>query len=518
MVTRAEYLAGSFSRLQPWLAEGISRRQWERRRRKITAATSAPAASPRAVTSAPAKGARTPLRRDLIADVGSPASKAPRVRLGPADGITPVPAQKRTLLRHDEDALLRRIHAYWDAQRITPSDPEALTKAISVIVLPERLKRMDHRALRKVYQRARKRLPAGYDRWVDLIEKWDKAYSRQKARDLVDRLIIAVADRPPRILDRMFGHLEQQICDHLPKKVRRLEHECKRLKNDEWHFPDFRPLRTDAIKEQVYAALADGPKTKKQLARMFGKTTGAISSVGLRLRNEGLITSIWRDGQFMWARRSTDTVFIAARDAIVAALRKGPMTVPALARDIGKETSTIKCALHRHLLANGTVIRTKFGVYALAGTQSPYVSRGDAIVAALKKGPMSFQALAREINNPPSSVPQFLEPLLAKGNVVRIKRGIYALRGSAPAYIPTSDAIVSALTKKPMKLGPLVQHVIELTKATRSRSSIRTVLSRLKDQGTVKQDRRWGEYRLARRPHLGRGRKSTERRRGSSRI
>lgn len=142
--------------------------------------------------------------------------------------------------------------------------------------------------------------------------------------------------------------------------------------------------------------------------------------------------------EFMWARLGTATRFIAARDAILEALKKGPMTVSALARETGKGIPTIKSALHRHLLADRTVIRTKFGVYALAGTQSPYVSRGDAIVAALKKGFMSFQALAREINNPPSSVPQFLEPLLAKGKVIRIKRGIYALPGSAPAYIPTS--------------------------------------------------------------------------------
>jgi predicted transcriptional regulator len=475
VMKRAEYLAGSLSRQQPWLEEGISRRTWERRRRKI------------AVTGAPAKGVPA-------AEVGSPASKAPRVRLGPADGITPVPVQKRTLLRHDEDALLRRIHAYWDAQGITPSDPEALTKAIPVIVLPERLKRMDPRALRKVYRRARKRLPAGYDRWVVLIQKWDKSYDPRKARDLVDRLVTSVGDRPPGILDHMFDHLGQQICDHLPKKVRRLESECERLKKDKYYIPQFRPPRTDAIKERVYAALADGPKTKKELARMFRKPYGAISSVGLRLRNEGKITTIWCGSEFMWARTSpTAPSFIPARDAIVEALKKGPMTIPALARDIGKGTSTVKCVLHRHLLANGTVIRTKFGVYALAGTEPSYVSRGQAIAAALKKGPMSFQALAREINNPPSSLPQFLEPLLAKGTVIRTKRGIYALPGSAPVYVPTCDAIISALTKKTMKLGPLVQHVNKSTKSTRSRSTIRTVLARLKKQGTVKQDRRWGE-------------------------
>jgi hypothetical protein len=474
MVTRAEYLAGSFSRLQPWLAEGISRRQWERRR-KITAATGGPAATPSAATSASAKAARTPLRRNLTTNVESPANMAPRAAVSTADHISPPPAQIRTPLRHDEYLILRLFHDYWDAEGMSPNDPEALAKAIHTIKFPEPFKHMDARALGKRYRRARARFPGGYDRWVDLVEKWDPSYDRRKARNLVDRLVTAVGDRPAVILDRLFASLEQQVCHHL-KKVRRLELEYNLLIDDPCYVPQLRPSKIDAIKEQVYAALADGPKTIRELARMFGKTDRAMSAVGLRLRTEGKITSIWRRGHFMWARASTKPRFIPARDAIVEALKKGPMTVSALARETGKGIPTIKSALHRHLLANKTVIRTKRGVYALAGTQSPYVSRGDAIVAALKKGPMSFQALAREINNPPSSVPQFLEPLLAKGKVIRIKRGIYALHGRAPAYMPTSDAIISALIKKPMKLGPLVQHVIELTKNTRSRSSIRTVL------------------------------------------
>jgi hypothetical protein len=179
MITRAEYLAASFSRTQPWLAEGISRRQWERRRKK-TAATTAPPTSQRAVTNAPAKGARTPRHRDLTADVGSPTDGAPRFRLGPADGITPVPVHRRTMLRDDEDALLRRIHAYWDAQGMTPGDPQGLAKALHGIAIPERLKQMDSRALRKVYRRARGRRPLQYDHWIGLVEIWDKSYNRQK--------------------------------------------------------------------------------------------------------------------------------------------------------------------------------------------------------------------------------------------------------------------------------------------------------------------------------------------------
>ncbi len=509
MATRAEYLAGSLSRLQPWLEEGISRRQWERRR-KINAAIGALAASPTSVTSAPAKRMRTPLRRDLTPNVGSLARKVPRTAVGPADDKSPMPAHKRTVLRDAEDLLLRRIHSYCDERGMTPSDPRSLAKAIHAITLPEPFKPLDGRALGKVYRRARERLPVGYDRWVGLIEKWDKSYDSQKAGDLVDRLVTAVGDRPRGILDQMFNHLGQQICDHLPKKVRRLESECERLKKNMYYIPQLRLLKTDAIKEQVYAALADGPKTKTELAQMFRKPYGAISSVGLRLRNEGQITTILRGGRFMWARASTAPLFIPAREEIVAALKKGPMTIPALARDIGKGKSTIKCALHRHLLPKGTVIRTKRGTYALAGKGPLYVSKRDAIVAALKeKGPMTFQALAREIGITPQSLPQFLDLLRAKRIVIRTKRGVYALPGSAPVYVPTRDAIISALTKKTLKLGPLVQHVNKSTKSTRSRRSIGEVLSRLKKQGTVKKDRRGGEYRLARRVRAVRGIEST---------
>jgi hypothetical protein len=492
MVTREEYLAGSLSRRQPWLALGISRRQWERRRRReITA-----------VESAPTKEDRRPAR-------GSP-SRAPRVAVGPTDDTGQVPAHKRILQRRDENLLMRRIHAYWDAHSMTPSDPQALSTAIHTINLPERFKHMDRRALRKIYRRARETLPAAYDRGVALIEKWDKSYDRRKARDLIDRFVTTVGDRPPGIVDRMFDHLEQQICDHLPKKVKRLEQECKCLKKDKYYLPRLLPLKTDAIKEQVYAALADGPKTRRELARMFRKSAGAISSVGSRLRNEGQIKSIWRGGQFMWARASTAPRFIPARDAIVAALTKGPMTIPALARDTGKGSSTVKCALHRHLLANGKVIRTKFGTYALAGTAPRYVSNEDAIVTALKNGPMTYQALAREVSTP-SSIPQFLGFLLEKRKIIRTKRGIYALPGSAPAYVPTSDAIISALSKKPMKLASLVQYVNKSTTSARSRGTIRDVLFRLKKQGTVEKERRYGEYRLVRRVRLVRRGESVRR-------
>jgi predicted transcriptional regulator len=481
MVTRAEYLAGSFSRLQPWLAEGISRRQWERRRRKITAATNAPA-----------KGARRPPRRDLTADVGSPASKPPRIRLGPADGTTPLPAQKRTLLRHEEDALLRRIHTFWDAQGITPSDPQALAKAINAITLPERFKRMDSRALVKVYRRARQRLPLQYDHWISLVEKWDKSFSRPKARKLVDALVTALANRPVSILDKLFNHLEQQYSEHWKRKVQRLEAECQRLESDECYMPKVRPLKKDELSDQVYAALADGPKTKKQLARRFARSFNAIFAVGQHLRDAGLIETVSVSGRFMLARVGTTPSFVVARDAIVASLKERPMSVPELAKKTGKSKGTITLALQSRLLPNKVVIRTKRGVYALPGIERPYIRKCDAIVAALAEGPMTLSEITRVTCTPYGSIQQFIRSLLARRKIIRTKRGVFALPGAAPVFVTTDDVIIRALRKRPMKLRTLAERI------NKPQTTVLSALVRLKKAGAVKHEGWGAEYRLAR--------------------
>ena len=243
-MARAEYLERSLSRQQPWLAEEISRRTWERRQRKSTEAKS------------------TRAKRSLTAS-GRSRKKAQHVAIGSGAHTTPVPRDKRIsapagpgAANKSHPRLLGRAR---DKARRHASGGESnpLDRVTGAV------QRLVRRSVGQGVQTGERASPAAYDRWIGLIEKWDRAYSRHKARDLVDRLITALADRPPRIVDRMFGHLERQICDHLPKKVRRLEYECVRLKSDEWHFPDFRRLKTDAIKEHVYAALADGAKTKK---------------------------------------------------------------------------------------------------------------------------------------------------------------------------------------------------------------------------------------------------------------
>ena len=300
--------------------------------------------------------------------------------------------------------------------------------------------------------------------------------------------------------------------DYPPKKILELERQCVRLEKNEYYLPQYRPRKKDELGTRVYADLADGPKTRQQLSQRFGRSLHAIRSVGQQLRHAGLIKTVWYGDRSMWARTDMAVDFFPMRNAILYALKQGPMTLPMLVRKTDKKMGSIKSELHLHLVSKGEVIRTRYGVYALPGTAPQYVSNKDAICAALKNGPMTRQALASEVGSTPLLLQQFIDSLLAKGTIIRTKRGVYALAGTAPVYVTTSDAIMSGLTKKPMKMDALVRHVNRLTKSASPQAMIHSVLLRLKEHGTVKQDRRGGEYRLVRRACAVRGQAGQRRR------
>jgi hypothetical protein len=77
-----------------------------------------------------------------------------------------------------------------------------------------------------------------------------------------------------------------------------------------------------------------------------------MSSVGLRLRNEGLITSIWREGQFMWARASHQVGRLPAlaaelvRRPVVAIAAIGPPALVLQAGDFVLYQQLVTLQLH----------------------------------------------------------------------------------------------------------------------------------------------------------------------------
>jgi len=88
---------------------------------------------------------------------------------------------------------------------------------------------MDGRALRKAYSKGE----GGASRWdmtagFGLVEN-GQIVQPPKARKLVDRLVTAVAIVRAEFSTECLIIWERQICDHLPKKNRRLERECERM-------------------------------------------------------------------------------------------------------------------------------------------------------------------------------------------------------------------------------------------------------------------------------------------------
>jgi hypothetical protein len=178
--TREEYLAGSLSRMEPWKAEGISRRTYYRRAPRASAVAPAAPSKPRP--------AGQHVRREKV---------QPSVR----------PPQE---FNSDEQKLLRLVEAQLKAN-------VPLKSALRNVHghLPDRYQTLSNEALTKTYRRALRHRPVEYDRWITLIENWDPSYGRERAQNLVSQWLKVTNDRLPAdrrvpFLNHLFGHIEQR--------------------------------------------------------------------------------------------------------------------------------------------------------------------------------------------------------------------------------------------------------------------------------------------------------------------
>ena len=71
----------------------------------------------------------------------------------------------------------------------------------------------------------------------------------------------------------------------------------------------------------------------------------------------------------------------------------------------------------RPLLADRRIIRSERGVYALPGVAAVFVTTDHAIIRALRRRPMRLPALARHIKKPPTTVLSGLARLKKAGTV-----------------------------------------------------------------------------------------------------
>ena len=208
MVTRAEYLDRSLSRRQPWLAYGISRRTWERRRRKSIAAdaTQAENSKPHEVSTSTAQSSAVNSAKDMlrrpagkkmtraeyldrslsrlqpwlnggisrrtwerrqskgkiaistrarraIAPTGEAREEAKHVASAAEAQTTAIHGDKKLLHRQDRELLMIRVHHYWMRKVYENPTHGSVSRAILAIELPERFRHLDVKALVKLYRR-----------------------------------------------------------------------------------------------------------------------------------------------------------------------------------------------------------------------------------------------------------------------------------------------------------------------------------------------------------------------------
>jgi hypothetical protein len=168
--TREEYLATSLSRLKPWEAQGISRRTYERRRRKLTVA-SPPVASP-PVASPPV--ASPPVASPSVASppVASPPAASPPAASAPRKPTRPdrVERTARNSQSGSASSLGERLRLVRLVDDILVAQGQTtLTKRTDTKTLPKPYQDMQLETLRQNYRRALKAVPADYHRRLSLL-------------------------------------------------------------------------------------------------------------------------------------------------------------------------------------------------------------------------------------------------------------------------------------------------------------------------------------------------------------
>jgi predicted transcriptional regulator len=340
-------------------------------------------------------------------------------------------------------------------------------------------------ALRTAYHRARDWLPQQYRQQIAIVEsRGGRSFGRERARDLVDSVIVATGDHRLARLNEVFDYMERRVRwdGNYAKDIRWLEHERDKMAKDDLYWPELKPLQRDILAEKVFLEIElKGPQSRQQLMQTFGKTASAMASVGVRMRKRGEIVNIRRDGKVLWALASTHAAYVGAANAILAELAEGNKTDAEIAKRTGIKRGTIKSA-RGILVKQGKVVPSEGNTYALPGRGLPRISTSDAVEAALTKNDdMDTNAIARNIGRKKWAVQRALRRLIEKKKVIPTSRSTYALAGAKPAYISTRDSVIALLSKKgEMRFGAIVKSL------GRSPSAVIKALSGLLEEGVIK--------------------------------
>jgi hypothetical protein len=285
-------------------------------------------------------------------------------------------------------------------------------------------------ALRRAYYYA-ERLPpplaTDEDRWMSLLIQWGKESKRnpvlisgKQAREIVNRLIAATPHRRAH-LDQLFVHMECRIHWNGRQKIEWLRSVTARLEANPlyWPIPISRRGRPDVTAGMIERHLANAPGKrahKRDIVAALRIPRTTGQTTLCSMKRAGRIVRV-ANGVYALPTEGISN-YVPGRKAIVDVLGAGGSYTNAQLRDrTGLTEGAIHAAIHR-LGKQDKIIRVKRGKYALQGTAVPHVYTKDAINEVLQSGSKTVRELMTATGKNRGEIWQALHRLKAKGLII----------------------------------------------------------------------------------------------------
>jgi biotin operon repressor len=269
------------------------------------------------------------------------------------------------------------------------------------------------------------------DRWTSLLIQWGKETKRhptiisaQQAREIVNRLVaVSPPHRRRAELDQLFVHMERRIHWNGGQKIKWLQLAIARLAANplDWPIPISRRGRPDVIAGRIETYLANTPGKRAHKRDIVAALRIPSTTAQTTLSSLERARRIVRVAQGVYQLPTKGvSAYVTAEKAILDALGKGGQRNCAeLRAETGKSEGAVHAALHR-LRNAGSIVLTKRGGYALAGSAPPHVYARDAISDALRSGKKTMPELIAATGKNYGEIWAALRRLEAKGRVKQV--------------------------------------------------------------------------------------------------
>jgi hypothetical protein len=267
-------------------------------------------------------------------------------------------------------------------------------------------------------------------RWAFYLIQWGKGTKRRPrsisaklARKIVDRLL-EIASHRRADLDQLFIHVESSIHRSGREKIKWLLSVVDRLATNPhyWPIPFSRRGRPDVTAGRIETYLANAPEKRAHkreiVAALKIPRTTAQTTLG-SLERSRRIVRVTPGVYGLPVGGVAYAPYTPADKAILDALAGGQRTCAELRAKTGKSGGAVHAALHR-LRNAGSIVLTKRGKYALAGSASPHVYARHAIIDVLRSGEKTMPELIAATGKNYGEVWQALKRMEAKGGVIQV--------------------------------------------------------------------------------------------------